>query len=208
MLSILKYGEHEMKLYLFNDINNFDYSKHLDCLPEERRKKALNYKQEIDRKLCVASYILLKNALKGSYGIDSSINLRYSEHGKPYLTDYENIFFNISHCKYGVVCAVSDYEIGVDIQDIRPFKENVPKKVFCIEEQELLDKATDKNREFARIWSKKEAYFKMLGSGLTRKMNEFNTLDKNYIQTFDYEDFCISVSCLEDKNICIFKNSH
>ncbi len=193
-----------MNLYLFNNVDTFDYTKHLDTLPEERRQKALQYKQETDRKLCVASFLLLKAALKDSYNIDGDFTLNYNEHGKPYLADYENIFFNISHCCYGVVCAVSDYEVGVDIQDIRQFKENVPKKVFCAEEQDSLDKATDKDREFARIWSKKEAYYKMLGRGLTRKMNEFNTLNKDYIQTFDYENFCISASCLEDSNI-VFK---
>ena len=83
-------------------------------------------------------------------------------------------------------------------------KENVPKKVFYEEEQKYIELADDKNRAFAQIWSKKEAYFKMLGHGLTRTMNEFNSLDKDYIQAFDYEDFCISVSCLEDKDI-IFK---
>ena len=191
-----------MKLYLFNELNSFDFNTHIVSLPEERQQKALRYKQDTDRKLCVASYILLKTALKDSYGIND-INLGYNEHGKPYLKDWDNIFFNISHCPCGAVCVVSEYEVGVDIQDIRPFRENVPKKVFSEEEQDYINSADDKNRAFARIWSKKEAYFKMLGRGLTKKMNEFNSLDKDYIQTFDYNDFCISVSCLEDKNIKI-----
>ncbi len=183
-----------MKLFLFNELDNFDYTAHIDSLPEERRQKALRYRQEIDRKLCVASYMLLEESLKDSYGVEC-INLRYNEHGKPYLKDSKNIFFNISHCRYGVVCAVAEHEIGVDIQDIRPFRDSVPKKVFCDEEQKYIDTADDKNRAFAHIWSKKEAYFKMLGRGLTKTMNEFNSLDKDYIKTFDYEDFCISVSC-------------
>lgn len=42
----------------------------------------------------------------------------YGIHGKPYLKEYQDVYFNFSHCSQGVVCAVSINDIGVDIETI------------------------------------------------------------------------------------------
>lgn len=61
--------------------------------------------------------ILAKTVIKNTFGIDiAKQNFTYTEHGKPYLPDYSDVHFNISHSEKYVVCAVSDKPVGVDIQ--------------------------------------------------------------------------------------------
>ena len=69
----------------------------LPMLPEERRRKAMHYRQANDRKNCVIAYLMLKIGLKECFQI-VDFTLGYGEHGKPYLAEYPDVYFNISHC--------------------------------------------------------------------------------------------------------------
>ena len=177
---------------MFDDIDAFDYRFHLSELPKRRQEKALKYRQELDRKLCVASYLLLSRALNTDYGISGDLQFTFNQYGKPFLTDYPEIFFNISHCCYGATCAVSDCEIGADIQDIRTFSEATAQRVFCAAELERLDAAADREREFARLWSMKEAYLKMLGTGISDCIKSVDTTVLKYASVYETEHFVIS----------------
>ena len=190
-----------MKLYLFDDIDGFDYRLHLNELPDERRERAMRYRQELDRKLCVAAYLLLRKALKADYGIDEAVRFAFNEYGKPYLADYPHIFFSLSHCRHGVACAVSDCEVGADIQDIRSFSNDVALRVFCKSELERLNASADKEREFARLWSRKEAYLKMLGTGISDDMKKIDATLHKEISTVDYESFAVSACDLNGAQV-------
>lgn len=183
-----------MKLYYCIDIDAFDWEAHITELPELRRDKALRYRREIDRKLCVVSYVLLCHALKTSYSIDGQLRFVYGEHGKPYLADYPNVFFNLSHCEAGVACAVSDFEVGADIQEVKPYSEAVANRVFCGGELDALSHAQDKNFEFARLWTRKEAYLKMLGTGISDGMKLVDTTAAPDILTFVFENCVVSAA--------------
>lgn len=181
------------KLYLFED---FDYITEsflegcINVLPSERKQKALRYRFDIDRKMSVISYLLLLYALQENYGITNP-RIAYGRYGRPYLIEYPDIYFNISHCPKGCVCAVSDKEIGVDIQDVRPFSWEVAKRVCCENELRLLQDNKDKARMFTRIWTMKESYGKMTGEGI---------MNINSIDTTEIED---EINIFEKKRIII-----
>lgn len=183
-----------MKLYYCTNTDAFDWETYIAELPESRRNKALRYRREIDRRLCVASYVMLCHALKTSYGIDGQLRFTYGEYGKPYLADYPNVFFNLSHCEAGVACAVSDFEVGADIQEVKPYAEAVANRVFCGGELDELNRTQDKNLEFARLWTRKEAYLKMLGAGISDGMKLIDTAAVSDILTFDIDRCVVSVS--------------
>ena len=63
----------------------------------------------------------------------------------------------------GVVCvAVSDQEIGVDLELIRPQREGMAERVMNGAELAAHRAAPDRNDHFVRVWSKKESLFKTL----------------------------------------------
>lgn len=195
------------KLYLFEDLDSVTelfLERCINVLPPERRQKALRYRFDIDRKMSVISYLLLLYTLKENYGITNP-RIAYGRYGKPYLADYSDIYFNISHCPKGCVCAVSDKEIGVDIQDIRPFSWDIARRVFCENELKILEFTDDKAKLFTRIWTMKESYLKMTGEGI---MN-INSIDSTKIQDqiYIFEEKRIIISIVENvKNKeCIYE---
>jgi 4'-phosphopantetheinyl transferase len=66
--------------------------------------------------------------------------------GKPFLPDYPNIYFNMSHSGKYSVCAFSQNECGVDIQEIYPVNIRIAKRVFHQNECIRLEK-TDINEQ-------------------------------------------------------------
>ncbi len=182
-----------MRVFYFDRIAAFDYKAHLSALSEERRVKTLRYRREIDRKLCAASYVLLCRALQSDFDILTPGRFSFNEYGKPYLAEHPDIHFNISHCEAGAVCAVSDSAVGADIQDMRPFTAETAKRVFSDEELLALTASSDRERMFARLWSRKEATLKMLGSGIAEDLRQVGTLNNPAISTRDFNCYVISV---------------
>lgn len=184
-----------MNIYLFDKLNEVDENKiyeYLELLTVERRQKVIRYKYMNDKKLSIAAYLLLKYAMKAEFGIIDEFEFAYGDKGKPYFKNYPNIFFNFSHCKYGVACVVSECEVGIDIQDIIPFDWNLAKKVCCNEEIKELSLSKNKERDFCKIWTSKEGYLKMLGKGITTKLSDINTLEIPKF-TFEKEDYFITM---------------
>lgn len=183
------------KIYYFKDeelINEEFINRILHLLPAERRKKVLNYRKLIDKKNCVIAYVMLKKALRDCYGI-TEFTIKYGEYGKPYLAEYPEIFFNISHCSYGCVVALANERIGIDIQNVVPFSWKVANRVCCKEELKLLENSKDRAREFIRLWTMKESYLKMTGKGIYEDIKSINTLEMDCIKVKEIKNVIISV---------------
>lgn len=94
----------------------------------------------------------------------------YGDNGKPY---FENIplFFNISHSGEYVLCAVSSREVGADIQKIQSADVMKLAKRFFSEPEccalERCESDRERQRLFFGLWSRKEAYGKLTGEGIT-----------------------------------------
>jgi len=114
------------------------------------------------------------------------------ENGKPYI---DGLFFNISHSHSLVVCAFSDCEIGIDVEKIREYRPRVAEK-FHPEEISRLEKAIDKDLEFFKIWTMKEAYVKCSAVGISKALS-FNVFDIPNIYTEIRDGYVISVCTKE-----------
>lgn len=165
------------KLYAFFDLdqlNNETLEWCIQYLPEERKAKVLRYRREIDRKLSVASYLLLIYALHKKFKL-SPPTIAYTDKGKPYLPDHPDIHFNISHCPIGCVCAISDKSVGVDLQDIRPFSQDIANRCCSAEELLRLRQSADPAACFTQMWAMKESYLKMTGEGIAQSLPAIDT---------------------------------
>lgn len=91
----------------------------------------------------------------------------YNDNGKPYL-DY--VYFSLSHSGEFVICAISDQEIGVDIQQIKQVNyDKIISRFFTPLEYEYynqIDSQEEKASYFFKLWTRKEAYAKCTGRGL------------------------------------------
>ena len=146
-----------------------------------------------------AAHKLLGYGLKKLYGI-TEIELGYEEHGKPFLINYPDVHFNISHCKGLAVCGFSGKNIGVDAELIREFRPNVMKRVFSSYEQEEILSSQKQNEDFFRIWTLKEALGKYFGTGIFSDLSGYTFLLKNeYPVCEDMNDVIFTQKILKNK---------
>lgn len=109
----------------------------------------------------------------------NALQFSYGRYGKPRLEHSSSLHFNSSHTRELVACAVTEgCEIGIDIEKIEslPDAEAIAQSYFCPEE--LADLHTLQSKEeqqaaFYRCWTRKEAYLKAIGTGLSTDLNSF-----------------------------------
>lgn len=136
------------------DITDEKYTAALKLFPDIPKRGE-------DTKRTLAGRILLKKMIKRLYGKED-FKLYYNENGKP-LCDF--CYFNISHSEDYAVCAVSEKEIGADIEQIKSFKKRKRYMLLTPEESDYVNECNSEIRFFT-IWTMKEAYIKALGSTL------------------------------------------
>lgn len=151
----------------------------LEGLPKERKEKVLKYRVEKARKQSAGAGLLLRDVLAG-YGLTEK-DVYLGKNGKP-LSD--KICFNVSHTDGMVICAVSDLEVGCDIELIRPMNENIVNRFFCKSEADYLKSMHHErvDAEFFRLWTIKESYMKMTGEGMYLPLDAFEILISNEIK--------------------------
>ena len=156
-------------IYLYENLANYSdeaYLKDLQSLPAWRGEKALQYKKLDDRKRSVLAFVLLQHALREEYGINEVPEFVYNEFGKPSFSNLP-IRFSLSHCKDAVACAVSDHNIGIDVETIVPYNPDVARRVCTAAELEMLEQSANKDVDFIKLWTVKEAISKYEGMGLS-----------------------------------------
>ena len=105
------------------------------------------------------------------------LRFRYGRHGKPYLPGGPS--FNVSHSVEFLAVAVADEgRVGVDVERLRPVRrsDRVAARRFAPSEQAWLGATGLRERDaaFLRIWTRKEAFAKALGSGLATPYRSFS----------------------------------
>lgn len=168
-------------VYTFDRLDQYTdeaYEKHLSSLPAWRREKALQYKKLDDRKRSVLAFVLLQHALREEYGIAEIPEFVYNEFGKPSLPD-QLIHFSLSHCNDAVACAVSDNNIGIDVESIVPYNPDVARRVCTAAEFKMLEQSDNKDVDFIKLWTMKEAISKYEGMGLSLPFAEIDVM--NYL---------------------------
>jgi len=115
----------------------------------------------------------------------NAVDVQYikGKKGKPYLSDEMGtankvLQFNLSHCAEVAILAISQQgEVGVDIESIdrKTDWQGIVKRFFTVQEQQaLFSLPQDQQRlAFYELWTRKEAYMKVLGTGLSLSPTAF-----------------------------------
>lgn len=185
------------RLYMFDDFENLkkhNLQNYVNIMPVERIKKYNQYSNDKNKLNCLASYLLLWLALKQNSLIKNPPSFTYGSNKKPYIKENNSVFFNISHTNGCVICAISNNEIGVDIEKIRPINLNISKKICTPSEQKLFDKSSNKANFLLKIWTKKESYIKMKSGNIFSDYSKIDTTALSNIYCFKHKNFIISLS--------------
>ena len=171
-----------MKIYLVKNIDTFDKSFVEKCItffPKWQKDKMLRYKHLKGQIQCGLGYVLLIHALREEGIFKEMPEFSYNEHDKPFLKNYPGWYFNISHSKTAVCCVLSRKEMGIDIEEVGEYKESLAAYICNDKELESLHDSENKADDFYKLWTRKEAVFKMIGSGITNDIKDI--LDTPYI---------------------------
>lgn len=136
-----------------------------------------------DRQSFVASRAILRAILASYLAIDpKELSFSYSKNEKPSLGPAyagSNLQFNVSHSGGVALFAFGlRREIGVDVEHIRRDVEveGIARRFFSGHEQmQLAALPTEERIEaFYRCWTRKEAYIKATGDGLSLPLDQFD----------------------------------
>lgn len=147
----------------------------MEAVSQERRQKAQRLKRPAAQALTVGAEILLIKALGQVYGIHGSLEIKAGADGKPWLINYPDILFNLSHSADYVVCALGSQPVGVDIQKMATPNLKLARRFFAPSEADWLFSlpAEKQSRGFYDLWALKEAYMKYTGKGFRLPLHAF-----------------------------------
>jgi 4'-phosphopantetheinyl transferase len=103
----------------------------------------------------------------------------FGPQGKPALRERSRLRFNIGHSGGLALYAFAvDCEIGVDVEEVRGNAEleRIAARFFCEAEASALSSIGDerlRREAFFRCWTRKEAYVKAVGGGLSLPLDHF-----------------------------------
>ena len=175
------------------------YKRLSEAMTEKRANRVAKLKNEKDRMLSVGADTLLSMAvskyLSGklfsshteriievdlsaidavTFAAEEMRTVAAGKNGKPYLEAVPDLFYNLSHSGTKVLLAVSDREIGCDIQKVSGCRERIVKRFYTEAEQAYVSGSAER---FTEIWSRKESFVKAVGLGISADFTAFSVSD-------------------------------
>lgn len=187
-----------IRFFNIGDAGDFgQYEKYLFQVSNERRERVDRIKNPKMKSISLLSEVIMRREIGKALKIkESDIEFFYNEHGKPYVKN-PDYHFSVSHTENVIVFTDSSVPVGIDIERIKPARLKVAERFFTPGEYErILSVPESADREFYRIWTMKEAYVKMTGTGLLTPLNSFDVDDEGlgvFFYNKEYEGFAISV---------------
>lgn len=169
-------------------------------LSAARQEKIRAMSMPGSRRLSLGVGLLLARGLEQMGIREQTAGLEYRKNGKPYLKDYPELYFNLSHSGTMAMAVFADTEAGCDIEKLGRGREQVARRFFAPGEQAYLaaasggktaegesQKRTGENgmespgedrkvtwdEAFCRIWTLKEAFIKATGEGARIPLTDF-----------------------------------
>jgi 4'-phosphopantetheinyl transferase len=152
-------------------------------LSADEQTRAARFIHAQDRSHFIAARAILRDILSRYCKIvPNEIKFNYSAKGKPLLTLEANqpkLFFNLSHSHDLALYAVTNLDrIGVDIEYTRRNIDalEIAERFFSKNEIESLHSlsASEQLIGFYKIWTRKEAYVKAIGEGISHSLDQFS----------------------------------
>ncbi|WP_026883487.1 4'-phosphopantetheinyl transferase family protein [Clostridium akagii] len=168
-----------MKIYAINinrGISPKLFTTLLSFVSKERREKINKFIRKEDANRSLVAAILIRVAINENLHIKNrDIFFYYNAYGKPYLKYTPPLYFNLSHSGNWVVCAIDDYHIGIDVEQMKNIDFHIAKSFFAEKEyNDLMKKdGAEKKSYFYDLWTLKESYIKACGKGLSLDLSSF-----------------------------------
>jgi len=156
------------------------YAQCFSWLSSDEAARAARFHFEEHRRAFILGRGVLRALLGGILKMPpGEIQFSYGPKGKPSLADASSpVLFNASNSGNLAVYAVTEgCDIGIDVELLRPIPEmeNIAARFFApAEASELMAlPEPDRPQAFFNCWTRKEAYIKAIGDGLSVPLDSF-----------------------------------
>ena len=144
-------------------------------LADDERARAARFRRPLDRDHYSLAHAALRSILAARVGVaPQALVFSMGAHGKPALPGIE---FNLSHAGGIALVAVALVPVGVDVERIEPLDvAALASRQFSPTERLALERVPPAHRlaAFYGGWTRKEAFVKATGAGLSRALTEFD----------------------------------
>ncbi|MBI4659884.1 MAG: 4'-phosphopantetheinyl transferase superfamily protein [Verrucomicrobia bacterium] len=147
-------------------------------LPEDEQNRAHRFSFDRDRVRFVVCRQLLRVLLGRYLGVPAAeLRFRFSGKGKPYLPGQE-LHFNLAHSGGAALIALARLQpLGIDLEQIRliPDADSLVERFFSQAERLAFQSLPEtlKMKAFFTCWTRKEAFLKATGEGLSFPLSDF-----------------------------------
>ena len=154
-----------------------------ELLSEDEQQRASRLVFQRDRARFIVARARLRQLLGARLGVSpASVEFSYGARGKPALAARFadcGVRFNVSHSEdVAVYGFAADREVGVDVEAVRelPDADEIAARCFSVREYEayLALAAHDRPLGFFSCWTRKEAFIKAIGDGLSQSLERFD----------------------------------
>ena len=155
------------------DFSDEFYIAEMEYLSPAKRSRILRFTIENDKKLGILGDHLAREAVSALSGVDiSKIMIGALEDGQPVIESPEGLDINISisHSGSVAVAAASDMPVGIDVEAVEEDGkiDEIMKILFAPSEISYVNSDEgQKTARFYEVWTKKEAFLKLKGTGFT-----------------------------------------
>ena len=162
-----------------------DESRWLSLLSADEKARAARFHFPVDRQRFAAARALLRTILAAYLNSDPrQLTFLYSPKEKPSLAPphaASGVTFNVSHSGGVAMYAFSrKRDLGIDVEQVRRNSdiEAIARRFFSTHEQTQFFAlpAEERVAAFFRCWTRKEAYLKATGDGLSLPLSQFDVL--------------------------------
>lgn len=114
------------------------------------------------------------------------LNIGKDKYGRPYFINHGEIDMSISHTDGMIAVAVSrGKKIGIDVEKVHRINKKIVDKYYLESEKKMIyDGNQDYETGVIIIWTKKEAYSKYIGTGLTRELLKTDLTKRSDVSFF------------------------
>lgn len=181
---------------------NQKINRYWDLLSPERKKRIKSLGPD-QRTILIGSELIVRILACNYLNINNSeIVFGQNSYGKPYIIGFPSFHFNVSHSEDLLVALVSDQAVGVDVEKIRNPNIQIVNRFFTENEKDyVLSDPSLTTKRFYEIWTRKEAYVKYLGKGLSHPLLSFDVLKGLRDNFFIFELGQYIISAFSDNKV-------
>jgi 4'-phosphopantetheinyl transferase len=162
---------------LLLEVTNAELPRAASLLSHDERARAERLISENHRRQSIAAHAMLRMTLsRYCGGSPKQLVIRRTSDGKPFLSNYPSLRFNLTHSHGRALIAVAnEREVGVDLERVRREVDvlRLAKRFLSERDQAFIEQGepAQRHERFLKTWVAREAVFKADGKGMTFPLN-------------------------------------